>query len=74
MSDEINELFKYHAPTADEQARITTVRKAFSDLLGVILQNAPACRARSLSQTHLEEAGMWAIKAIILGERTNRPV
>lgn len=54
------------APTTDGVARIERLRGVGKDLGLSIIQEARDSRERSLALTHLEEAIMWAVKAIVL--------
>lgn len=55
-------------PTVEQINRIERVREA-AKLLGMeIVDLCPLGREQSLALTHLEDAAMWAVKAIVLEE------
>ena len=53
-------------PTADGIERIERVREVGKKLGTMIAMNCPLSREQSLALTHLEDAVMWAVKAIVL--------
>lgn len=56
-------------PTTPEQAeRIRVLREQFMFLVGSIMGQTPPSREQSLALTHLEDAAMYAIKAITHNE------
>lgn len=61
--------FVYHKPTESTQSKITEVRKAFDVLADVIDAAIPTwSREKSVALTKLEEAIMWAIKALVCND------
>jgi len=60
--------FRYHKPSRAGVERIENVRQACRDLESVLLEHVPPGRELSLALTKLEEAAMWANKAIVLGD------
>lgn len=64
----MNKTYAYHKPTAEGIEKIAKLRKAFSDLHDVILENAVESRERSVAFTHLEEASHWAIKSVVIND------
>jgi hypothetical protein len=48
----------------EQIARVQKLREAFTYLMDAIEENVHPGRARALVTTHLEEASMWATKAI----------
>lgn len=50
--------------TTDQQKRIEEVRKSFYDVLLTINDNVLDSREKSLAITKIEEACMWAVKAV----------
>lgn len=58
----------YHRPSKAVQAKIDQVRDQFKCLASSIDREVPECRHKSLYQTKLEEAQMWAIKAMVIDE------
>jgi Xaa-Pro aminopeptidase len=62
--------FEYQAPTPAHVEAITVVREATKAAYDAIVANVPACAERTLAMRSLEEASMWANKAIVFdGER-----
>lgn len=53
-------------PTEQQIERIESTRDAAKDLGRRIIDNCADGRERSLALTHLEDAVMWAVKAIVL--------
>ena len=69
MSDQLDarlNAFAYHQPSAEVQALMTEMRVAFQALAGRLDTTIPACREKALAFTALEEAAMWAMKALAL--------
>lgn len=63
-AQQIENSFTYHAPKGDQQARYVILRDDAKKLAFLIIANTPTSREQSLAITHLEEAIMWANKAI----------
>jgi hypothetical protein len=61
----VDKTFAYHKPSAEGMAKLKTVRQGFSDLKRLIEDNAFASRELSLAITNLEQAAMWANKAVV---------
>lgn len=61
---DLNARFTYHPPTGQKQDYYVATRDAAKRLAIWIVDNAPACRERSLALTKLEEAVMWANAAV----------
>lgn len=57
--------FEYQAPTPAQTEAIKKVRAAFKELSDLMAETIPNCRERSLAMTNLEQANMWANKAIV---------
>lgn len=57
--------FEYRAPTPEQVEAIQQVREAMKALNDLLLDVIPSSRERSLAITKLEEASMWANKAIV---------
>lgn len=60
--------YAYHKPSTEGLRKITRLRQAFSDLTEDILHHAPESRERSVALTNLEQAAMWAIKAVVCND------
>lgn len=54
-------------PTADQEDALDAIRGAAKLFGHAILTNAPSCSERSVALTRLEEAAMWASKAVVVG-------
>ena len=61
----ISKTFAYHKPSNDGLAKIASLRESFSDLMEHIKAVCPDSREKSVAITNLEQAGMWAIKAVV---------
>ena len=68
----IKKTYAYHSPSPDSLALITKIRTAASFLDDVITTCAPASRERSVAITKLEEAAMWAIKAVVCNDPSSK--
>lgn len=55
-------------PTAEQVRRIEIVRVAAKDLASVVIDLIHDSRERAVALTQLEDATMWAVKAIVLEE------
>lgn len=64
----IENSFTYHAPVGTQQQRYEKLREAAKELALLILEDTPSSREQSLAITKLEEAIMWANKAIACNE------
>jgi hypothetical protein len=63
--------YRHHAPTDEQIAGMNAVREAAQHMEDVIRKYTVTCRGQSLAFTALEEATMWANKAVLLGDETN---
>lgn len=68
MNAQIENNFKYHAPTGDKVQRHTDVREVCKTTANRIDELCPNSREKSLAITKLEEAMMWANAAIARNE------
>lgn len=69
MSDKLADRLKshtYHRPSAAVQDQMGELRTMFIHLVAHIDAEIPECREKSLAFTALEEAAMWAMKALAL--------
>ena len=55
-----------HRPSADVQATMAGLRGMFMATVSTLDAQIPECREKSLAFTALEEAAMWAMKALAL--------
>lgn len=62
--------FEYQKPTDEQVGRMSMVRELCNQTYQVLLSEVPACAERTLAIRKLEEASMWANKAVVFdGER-----
>lgn len=64
----VEKSFTYQAPKGDQPQRYEWLRSEAKDLAIQIMDFCPESRERSLAITHLEQAVMWANKAIAVNE------
>jgi hypothetical protein len=57
--------FEYHAPDDDQVERIRRVRTALGIAYETLLKDVPPGAERTLAVRKLEEASMWANKAVV---------
>ena len=67
-SEEIDDLFTYHAPKDGQAERYQEIRNYAHGLASLINHQCPESREKSLAMTHLEESVMWANAAIARNE------
>lgn len=60
--------YAYHKPSPESLEKIALLRKAFSEIHDLCADNAPQSRELSVALTNLEQAAMWAIKAIVCND------
>lgn len=68
IEDQIENNFKYHAPTEGQPEKYERIRAEAKSLALSIAELAPGSRERALAITKLEEAVMWANAAIARNE------
>ena len=59
------EWFQSVMPTQEQANDLFTKEQAFTELVAGLDKLLPAGRAKALTMTKLEEASMWASKAIV---------
>lgn len=64
MKMQIENNFKYHAPTEEQVGKYNAIREKAKELAHLIGKECPRARERSLAITKLEEAVMWANASI----------
>jgi len=64
----IENSFTYHAPVGNQQERYVRLRDMAKQLAIQIINDTPSSREQSTAITKLEEAIMWANKAIACNE------
>ena len=62
----VGKSYQYHKPSADGLDKVAKLREAFSTVDDIVQELAPSSRERSLAITNLEQAAMWAIKAVVV--------
>lgn len=60
--------YTYHKPTDDQPERYVEIRESAKALAITIMGCCPSSRERSVALTNLEQAVMWANKAIACNE------
>ena len=60
--------YTYHEPKGDQVERYKGIRAKARELAELIDRSCPPSRERSLAQTKLEEATMWANASIARNE------
>lgn len=58
-----------HTPKPETIVEIEKYRDLVQKLAEVFIMLVPPSRARSITLTHLEEATMWGVKAMILRDK-----
>jgi hypothetical protein len=66
---EMVKTYAYHKPSPEGVDRIAAIRRAFSDLHRTLEATAPKSRELSVALTNLEQAAMWATKAVVCNDR-----
>lgn len=64
----IEKTYAYHKPSQQGIDKIKTLREAFSSLHNLVKETAPETRERAVAVTNLEQAAMWAIKAVVCND------
>lgn len=61
---EESKTFKHHVPGDTAKGMMADIRNLFTSIEGVLNQIPPS-REKSLAMTNLEQAAMWANKAVV---------
>ena len=64
----VGKSYQYHKPSAEGLDKVAKLREAFSAIDDIVQQIAPSSRERSLAITNIEQAAMWAIKAVVVND------
>jgi len=56
----------YHRPSTEVQEVMAGMRAVFMATVSALDEQIPECREKALAFTALEEAAMWAMKALAL--------
>lgn len=67
-TEEIDNVFQYHAPKGDQTERYETLRGTAKSFALQIEKMCPDSREKSLAMTKLREAVMWANASIAINE------
>jgi hypothetical protein len=60
--------YAYHKPSANSLLVIKELRGVFSQLSDDLERLTPKSREQSVALTNLEQAAMWAIKAVVCND------
>lgn len=60
MNEHIENAFTYHAPKDGQPEKYQAIREKAKELAYLIDELVPNSREKSLAQTNLEQAAMWA--------------
>lgn len=63
---DLENIFKYHAPTADDPAKYEAIRAAGKALAYAIVENTPKCADQTAAIRKVREAVMTANSAVAL--------
>lgn len=64
----LDNIFTYHAPKADQPARYNQIREAAKQFAQLVSDTTPMSREQSLAITAIQQATMWANAAIAINE------
>ena len=68
MKLDLNNIYQYHTPKADQHDRYVAIRAKGKELAELIEASCKDSREKSLAFTKLEEAVMWANASIARNE------
>lgn len=66
---DLDNIFKYHAPRADQPERYVAIREKAKELAHLIQKTTPDSREQSVALTNLQQSVMWANAAIAINEQ-----
>lgn len=64
MSNNLENVYKYHAPKEGQPEKYEAIRNKAKELAYLIDELCPAGRERSIAHTNLEQVSMWANASI----------
>lgn len=70
---DLDHVFSYHVPTADQPAKYEAIRSAGKALAAAIVENTPSCADQSAALRKVCEAVMTANASIALSGRLDVP-
>ncbi len=68
IRSELENSFTYHAPKNDQPQRYEAIRNKAKELAHMLDELCPDSHEKSIAQTNLEQAVMWANKSIACNE------
>jgi len=68
INSQLENSFTYHSPKNNQPQRYEAIRGKAKELAHMINELCPDSRERSIAQTNLEQAVMWANKSIACNE------
>lgn len=70
--DQMVESISHHAPADQSIEKIAKLRKEAIRMSALIISTQPNSRSRSLALTNVEQALMWAVKGVVLTDKSER--
>lgn len=64
----MRKMYRSHVPSDDAAVKINELRLAFDELHSALEKLCPPSRELSLAITNIEQAAMWATKAVVHGD------
>lgn len=68
INSQLENSFTYHSPKNNQPQRYEEIRNKAKELAHMIDELCPSSREKSIAQTNLEQAVMWANKSIACNE------
>lgn len=65
-SEQLEELFKYHSPTAEQIPKYQAINEAAKAFAKVVFDNCPASADRTTAIREIRSARMWANASVAL--------
>jgi len=67
-NEQIENVFTYHKPLADQPQRYEAIRHSAKALAQMIQKSCPESREKALALTNLQQSVMWANASIAINE------
>lgn len=64
MGNDLENIYKHHAPQGDKAEKYEAIRNKSKELACLINEICPQSRERSIAHTNLEQVSMWANASI----------